>query len=116
MWGRAVAQTNGLWRPCQSRFRGPLTERDMQRPLMRSDLAQTVQRKIDAFPGADSGGTSERGAWATAGSWLPPTNSTASQPKNEERLAGHVDHPSALPRFRARALSRQSRKFRFRAK
>ena len=33
----------------------------MQRPLMRSDLAKTVQRKIDAFPDADSGGTSERG-------------------------------------------------------
>ena len=36
-------------------------ERDMQRPLVRPDLAQTVQRKIDAFPEADSGGTSERG-------------------------------------------------------
>ena len=34
-------------------------ERDMQRPLVRPDLAQTVQRKIDAFPDADSGDTSE---------------------------------------------------------
>jgi len=34
-------------------------ERDMQRPLVRPDLAETVQRQIDAFPDADSGDTSE---------------------------------------------------------
>ena len=35
-------------------------ERDMQRPLVRADLAQTVQRQIDAFADADSGGAREQ--------------------------------------------------------
>src|ERR1035441_8883611 len=30
---------------------------------------------------------------STGGSWLSPTSWTASQPKNEEGLAGHVAHP-----------------------
>ena len=36
-----------------------LTERDMQCPLIRPDLAQTVQRQIDTLADADSGGTSK---------------------------------------------------------
>src|SRR5450759_2266853 len=34
---------------------------------------------------------------STAGSWLSPTNWTASQPKNDERLAGQVAHPASEP-------------------
>jgi len=35
----------------------------------------------------------------TAGSWLSPNNCTASQPKNEETLAGQVAHPIETPRL-----------------
>jgi len=37
-----------------------LTERDMQRPLIHSDLPQTVQREINALADADSGGASKQ--------------------------------------------------------
>jgi hypothetical protein len=37
-----------------------LAERDMQRPLIRSDLAQTVQREIAALTDADSSSASEQ--------------------------------------------------------
>jgi hypothetical protein len=37
-----------------------LTEGDMQRPLIGSELPQTVQRQIDTLPDADSGGAREQ--------------------------------------------------------
>jgi hypothetical protein len=44
----------------QPKFGVQFAEGDLQRPLVGTDLPQTVQRQIDALANTDSGGASEQ--------------------------------------------------------